>query len=165
VWTSPGPSCLIRPSFSRSGGTEAHARAQQALIPSDSMGQEACYICNEWLQLQRLKRQVENDLELMCSWTAYVGKTSLMASSLANRGILHLLGLVFFPRQNRGWNLVCSLLISFEFPNLCSSLFLVGLISGRHGCFGAADGVVPGAGGEKCCCAGACSGGCRGSHL
>jgi hypothetical protein len=60
------------------------------------MGQEACYICNEWLQLQRLKRQVEDDLELMCSWTAYVGKTSLMASSLANRGILHLLGLVFF---------------------------------------------------------------------
>jgi hypothetical protein len=50
------------------------------------------------------------------------------------------LGLVLFL-DNRGWNLACSLLISFEFPHLRSSLFLVGLVSGRRGCAGAAVGA------------------------
>jgi hypothetical protein len=67
VGTCPGPSCLICPSFSRLGGIEAHARAQETLIPKDPVRQESCHACIEWLQLQRLKRWVEDDLELKCS--------------------------------------------------------------------------------------------------
>jgi hypothetical protein len=69
-----------------------------------------------------------------------------------------------FSRQNRGWNLVCSVLIYFEYPHLRSSLFLAGLISGKHGCASATDGVIQSAGGGKCYCASVCSRGCRGSH-
>jgi hypothetical protein len=95
----------------------------------------------------------------MRSWAACVGKTSPVASSLANRGIQQLPRVIFFSGQNKGWNLPCSLLISFAFPNLRSSLFIAGLLSRRHGCVGAVDGVIPGTGGGKCCCASACSGG------
>jgi hypothetical protein len=51
------------------------------------------------------------------------------------------------------------LLISFEFPHLRPFLFLAGIVSGRHGCAGAADQVILGAEGGKCCCAVVCLGG------
>jgi hypothetical protein len=88
VGMSPGPSCLVCPSLSRPGGTEAHARAQETLIPGDSASQEARRTCRERLRLQMLKRWVVDDLELMCSWTACMGKTSLVASSLDDRGVI-----------------------------------------------------------------------------
>jgi hypothetical protein len=96
VGTSSRSSYLIRPSISRLVSTEAHARVQEAPIPGDSVGQEAHRACSERLQLQRLKRWVEDNLELMCSWAPCVGKTSLMASSLVDRGILHLPRVRFF---------------------------------------------------------------------
>jgi hypothetical protein len=104
--TSPGPSCLIHPSFPRLGGTEAHAQAQETLILRDSAGQEARRACSEWMWLQKLKRRVEDILELMCSWAACAGKTSPVASSFSDRGILYVPRVSFFSRQNRGWNLV-----------------------------------------------------------
>jgi hypothetical protein len=64
---SPGPSCLGCLSFSRLGSTEANARVQDTLAPRDSAWQEARHACSELLRLQRLKRWVEGDLELMCS--------------------------------------------------------------------------------------------------
>jgi hypothetical protein len=67
VGTCPGPSCLIRPSFSKPDGVEAHAWAQETPIPGDSAGQESHHACIERLQLQRLKMWVEDDLELKCS--------------------------------------------------------------------------------------------------
>jgi hypothetical protein len=88
-----------------------------------------------------------------------VGKPSAVASPLADRGILHLPWVSFF-RQNIGWSLVCSSLISFEFPHLHPFLLLAGLISGKHECAGAVDGVVLGVGGGKCCCVGVCPRGC-----
>jgi hypothetical protein len=96
VGTSLGLSCLIHPSFSRPSGAEAPAQAQKTLIPEDSAGQETYRACSEQLGLQRLKRQVEDDLELMCSWAATTGKTSPMASSLADRGVLYLPWVSFF---------------------------------------------------------------------
>jgi hypothetical protein len=45
-----------------------------------------------------------------------------------------------------GWNLACLLLISFEFPYLCSSLFLPGLTSEGRGHAGVTGGIVPGTG-------------------
>jgi hypothetical protein len=41
VGMSLGPSCLIRPSFSRLGGAEANAEVQETLPPGDSVRQEA----------------------------------------------------------------------------------------------------------------------------
>jgi hypothetical protein len=76
IGTSLGPSCLICPSISRPCGAKAHARVQETL--------------------QRLKMRVEDGLELMCSRAAYVGKTSHVASSLLDQGILHLPWVSFF---------------------------------------------------------------------
>jgi hypothetical protein len=88
--TSSGPSYLVHYSFSRLSSVEAHAQAQETLIPGDSVGQETHRACHERLWLQTLKRWVEDDLELMCSQAARMGKPSPVASSLADRGILHL---------------------------------------------------------------------------
>jgi hypothetical protein len=84
-----GPSCVIRPSFSRSREAETNSQAQEALVPGDSGRQEAHHACSERLRLQWLKRWVEGELVLMCSRVSYIGTTSPIASALANRGILH----------------------------------------------------------------------------
>jgi hypothetical protein len=96
VGTSPRPSFLIHPSFSRPGGAESPARAQETLILGDSAGQEARHACSEWLRLQRLKRRVEDDLELMCSWVAYAVKLSSIALSLADWSVGYLPWVSFF---------------------------------------------------------------------
>jgi hypothetical protein len=67
VGMSPGPSCLVHPSFSRAGNVEANARVQETPALGDSVGQEARHACSERLWLQRLKSRVKGDLELMCS--------------------------------------------------------------------------------------------------
>jgi hypothetical protein len=36
----PGPSCLVRPSFSRLGDVETNTRVQEALVPGDLARQE-----------------------------------------------------------------------------------------------------------------------------
>jgi hypothetical protein len=53
------------------------------------------------------------------------------------------------------------LLISFEFPYLCSSLFLAGLASEGHGRAGVTGGIVLGTR-KKHCCAGVYLRGCWG---
>jgi hypothetical protein len=93
---SPGPSCFVRPSFSRPSSIKANARVQETLAPGDLAGDEARRACRERLWLQWLKRRVEGDLELMCSRVSYVGKPSTVASPLADRGILHLPWVSFF---------------------------------------------------------------------
>jgi hypothetical protein len=96
VGMSPGPSCFVRPSFSRPSSIKANARVQETLAPGDLAGDEARRACRERLWLQWLKRRVEGDLELMCSRVSYVGKPSTVASPLADRGILHLPWVSFF---------------------------------------------------------------------
>jgi hypothetical protein len=84
-----GPGSAARPSFSRLGGVETDAQAQETHTPGDLLGQEAHCDCRELLQMQRLKRQAKGELEFPCSRAAYVGETSPVASALADRGILH----------------------------------------------------------------------------
>jgi hypothetical protein len=85
----PGPAWPARPSFPRLVGAETNAQAQETLAPGDPLGQEARRACRELLQLQRLKRQVEGELESPCSRATCAGETSPVASALADRGILH----------------------------------------------------------------------------
>jgi hypothetical protein len=59
VGAPPGLSCLLRPLPS-----QPDARRRETPVPRDSSGQEARRACIERLQLQRLKRRVEDDLEL-----------------------------------------------------------------------------------------------------
>jgi hypothetical protein len=61
VGAPPGLSCLLRPLPS-----QPDARRRETPVPRDSSGQEARRACIERLQLQRLKRRVEDDLELRC---------------------------------------------------------------------------------------------------
>jgi hypothetical protein len=58
VRMSSRPSCLVGPSFYRSGSTETNTWVQEAPVPRDLVSQEARRACSEWLQLQRLKRRV-----------------------------------------------------------------------------------------------------------
>jgi hypothetical protein len=46
---------------------QSPCRGSRNSDPRDSIGQEARCACSDSLWLQRLKRQVEDDLELMCS--------------------------------------------------------------------------------------------------
>jgi hypothetical protein len=65
--------------------------------------------------------------------------------------------------KDRGCDLACLLLISFEFPYLHSSLFLTGLASEGRGRTGAVGGIVSGTG-EKHRCVDVCPRECRGPH-
>jgi hypothetical protein len=86
---------------------------------------------NTWL-FHPFTRHVGACNQHFMSANTCTGKPSPVASSLVDRGILHLprVSFLFFSRQYRGWNLVCSLLISFEFPHLHSSLFLARICRG-----------------------------------
>jgi hypothetical protein len=53
---SPGPHCLIRPSFTTLGGAETNTQVPEALVPEDSARREARYACSGQLRTQRLKR-------------------------------------------------------------------------------------------------------------
>jgi hypothetical protein len=66
VRVSLRPSHLVRPSFTKVSGARINTRVEEALVPEDSVRQEAHHVCSEWLQLQRLKRHVEGNLELTC---------------------------------------------------------------------------------------------------
>jgi hypothetical protein len=87
---SLGPSCLICPSLSLPDAIGAGPRVQETLSSRDVASQEVRNACCERLRLQRLKRWVESDLELMCSWVACVGQPSPVALASPERGILHL---------------------------------------------------------------------------
>jgi hypothetical protein len=78
--------------------------------------------------LQRLKKKVEGELELMCSRAARTEKMSPVASALADRGILHPHRVSFLEKEKG--SLACVLLVSFKFPYLRLSLFLQGLFWG-----------------------------------
>jgi hypothetical protein len=69
-------------------GVGAGPWVQETLASGDAAGQEALRACCERLWLQKLKRWVEGDLELMCSRVARTGKQLPVGSS--ERGILHL---------------------------------------------------------------------------
>jgi hypothetical protein len=66
VNVSPGPSCLIRPSFTRPGGTKINTWVQEALVPKDLARRETHHACTKRLWWQRLKWLVEVDPELVC---------------------------------------------------------------------------------------------------
>jgi hypothetical protein len=85
----PGPGYPAQPSFPRLGGAETDTQVEETLAPGDPLGQEARRACHELLQLQRLERRVEGELEFPCSRAAYAGETSPVASYLADQGILH----------------------------------------------------------------------------
>jgi hypothetical protein len=78
---SLGPSCLVCPFFSIPSGAETNTQVQEALVPGDSVRQEARRAYSEQLWLQRLKRQLEGDLELTCSRATCVEKMSPIASA------------------------------------------------------------------------------------
>jgi hypothetical protein len=102
---SPGPSCLVHPSFTRLGGTKINTWVQQALFPEDLARQKAHRACSERLQSQRLKRLVEGDPELVCSRAAGAEMPSPIASALAYRDILHPLQVSFLRKE---WGKACS---------------------------------------------------------
>jgi hypothetical protein len=80
---------LLCPFSSRPGGAEVNSRVPGASALEDLAGLEAYRACSEGLRLQRLKRRVEGELELICSRVARVEKLSPVASVLADRGIMH----------------------------------------------------------------------------
>jgi hypothetical protein len=156
-------SCLNLPSFSRLGGIDTNTQVQEALVPRDSVRQEARRACSERLWLQKLKRWVEGDLELMCSRAAYIEKMSPVASALVDRGILHLPWVSFLEKEKRRKSCLC--VTGFLRVSLSPLVFVsAGFVLGRHRCDAIADGFVSGVGDGECCGAGVCSGGCRGSR-
>jgi hypothetical protein len=62
----PGPSCLIRLSFTKLGGMKINAQVRETLTPEDSVRQVARRANSKRLRSQRLKRLVEGDPELAC---------------------------------------------------------------------------------------------------
>jgi hypothetical protein len=64
----PGPSCLVRLSFTKLGGTKINAQIRETLTPEDSVRQVARHAYSKRLRSQRLKRLVEGDPELACLW-------------------------------------------------------------------------------------------------
>jgi hypothetical protein len=104
---SPGPSCLTCPSFSRLGSTETNTQVQEALVPGDLARQEARRACSERLQLQRLKRRVEGELEIICSRASYIQKMSPVASALANRGLQHPPWVIFWKKEKGRKSCLC----------------------------------------------------------
>jgi hypothetical protein len=56
---SPRLGYLVRPSFSRTGSSEANAWVQETPTPGDSAGEETRRACSERLWLKRLKWRVE----------------------------------------------------------------------------------------------------------
>jgi hypothetical protein len=104
---SLGPSCIVRPSFTRPGGTKSDTRVAEALVPKNSARREAHHTCTERLLLQRLKRWAEDVLELTCLWTACVGKLSLVALALADRGILHPLRVSTYMKGKKKQSYMC----------------------------------------------------------
>jgi hypothetical protein len=156
---SPWPRSLIQPSFSRPGEAETNTQVQEALVPDDSVRQEACHACSEWLRLQRLKRRVEGEQELMCSRAACVNKTSQLALALANQGIMQPPRVSFLEKQKGRKSCLC--VTGFLRVSLSSLVFVSAVfVSGRHGCASVANGFVPGAGDGECCAGGICSRGC-----
>jgi hypothetical protein len=87
VWVSPGPSCPVRPFFTKPGGMKMNTRVRGTLAPEDSVRQEARRACSEWLRSLRPKRWVEGDLELPCSQVDDAKRPSPDASALADQNI------------------------------------------------------------------------------
>jgi hypothetical protein len=46
---SLGPSCPIRPFFTKLGGTNNNTEVQGASIPEDLLRREARHVCSQWL--------------------------------------------------------------------------------------------------------------------
>jgi hypothetical protein len=63
---SSGPSHLIHPSFTRASSAKINSWVVDALFLKDWARREAHRVGSKWLQSQRLKRWVEEDLDLAC---------------------------------------------------------------------------------------------------